>query len=129
MKKLISIFLCLLVLMAAAGCAKSPAEQSDPCDLRTGNYYMKGYEEITMAPYVNLDFNDYSIEIRENSLDSKVEKGSFIVKDKNLIATTSSAVYEFQIVGEKIILLLKTSGQPAQYMLSHSIFSYTELGS
>ncbi len=120
MKKMISITLCLLILLSLTACG----EKSDPCDLRSGNYYMKGNEEINETPYVRLDFDKYTFWHCESPLSTQAEHGSFVVKDDMIIATTDQAVYEFRIVGEKIIVLLKVQGQRPLYMLEHSVFMY-----
>ena len=102
MRKTISFFICLVLLISLFSC-KSDNNLSS---LRSGHYYAVGEYEEMLTPYLRLDTDQNKFSFGAGSVISYAERGTYEVVDGVIIATSQSTTFQFDIVDKNTLVLI-----------------------
>ena len=102
MKRVISFFICLILLISFFGCNTD----NDSTLLHSGNYYAVGDYEEMLTPYVWLDIEQNKFSFGAGSVVSYAERGIYEVVDGVIIATSQSTTFKFDIVDKNTLILI-----------------------
>lgn len=105
MKRLFSAALCLLLLLTAAGCAKTDAE------VQSGCYFLESGEDTFMVPYLYLDLENNSAHLSGGMAISYAETGTVTLNGTQLLVETVPTTYVFRIQEEKTLILTDCTGE------------------
>ena len=67
---------------------------------------MVGEFEEFMTPYLSLNFEDHTFYMGAGAVVSYAERGSFVVKDNEITATSQSTVFVFEIKDKNTLILV-----------------------
>ena len=102
MKRIISFFICLIILISFSSCNAD----NNATSLRSGNYYAVGdYEEI-LTPYLRLDTDQKTFSFGRGSVISYEECGNYAVVGGSIIAISQSTIFQFEIVDKNTLILI-----------------------
>ena len=102
MKRVISFFICLILLISFSGCNTD----NDSTLLHSGHYYAVGDYEEMLTPYVWLDIEQNKFSFGAGSVVSYAENGTYKVVDGIIIATSQSTTFKFDIVDKNTLVLI-----------------------
>ena len=102
MKRVISFFICLILLISFSGCNTD----NDSTLLHSGNYYAVGDYEEMLTPYLWLNTDQKTFSFGAGSLISYAEHGNYAVVDESIIATSQSTTFQFEIVDKNTLILI-----------------------
>ena len=102
MKRIISFFICLIILISFSGCNAD----NNATSLRSGNYYAVGDYEEMLTPYLCLDTDQKTFSFGAGSVFSYEERGNYSVVDGSIIATSQSITFQFEIVDKNTLILI-----------------------
>ena len=102
MKRVISFFICLILLISFSGCNTD----NDSTLLHSGHYYAVGDYEEMLTPYVWLDIEQNKFSFGAGSVVSYAENGTYKVVDGIIIATSPSTTFKFDIVDKNTLILI-----------------------
>ena len=102
MKRVISFFICLIMLISFSGCNTD----NDSTLLHSGHYYAVGDYEEMLTPYVWLDIEQNKFSFGAGSVVSYAENGTYKVVDGIIIATSPSTTFKFDIVDKNTLILI-----------------------
>ena len=102
MKRVISFFICLILLISFSGCNTD----NDSTLLHSGHYYAVGDYEEMLTPYVWLDIEQNEFSFGAGSVVSYAENGTYKVVDGIIIATSQSTTFKFDIVDKNTLILI-----------------------
>ena len=102
MKRVISFFICLILLISFFGCNTD----NDSTLLHSGHYYAVGDYEEMLTPYVWLDIEQNKFSFGAGSVVSYAENGTYKVVDGIIIATSPSTTFKFDIVDKNTLVLI-----------------------
>ena len=102
MKRIISFFICLIILISFSSCNAD----NNATSLRSGNYYAVGDYEEMLTPYVWLDIEQNKFSFGPGSVVSYAERGIYEVVDGVIIATSQSTTFQFEIVDKNTLILI-----------------------
>ena len=102
MKRIISFFICLIILISFSGCNAD----NNATSLRSGNYYAVGDYEEMLTPYLWLDTDQKTFLFGAGSVISYAEHGTYAVVDGTIIATSQSTTFQFKLVDNNTLILI-----------------------
>ena len=102
MKRFISFFICLIILISFSSCNAD----NNATSLRSGNYYAVGDYEEMLTPYLGLDTDQKTFSFGPGSVISYAERGNYTVVDGSIIATSQSTTFQFEIVDKNTLILI-----------------------
>ena len=102
MKRIISFFICLIILISFSSCNAD----NNATSLRSGNYYAVGDYEEMLTPYLWLDTDQKTFSFGAGSVISYAECGNYAVVDGSIIATSQSTTFQFEIVDKNTLILI-----------------------
>ena len=102
MKRVISFFICLILLISFSGCNTD----NDSTLLHSGNYYAVGDYEEMLTPYVGLDIEQNKFSFGAGAVVSYEEQGIYEVVEGVIIATSQSTTFKFDIVDKNTLVLI-----------------------
>ena len=102
MKRIISFFICLIILISFSGCNAD----NNATSLRSGNYYAVGDYEKMLTPYLWLDTDQKTFLFGAGSVISYAEHGTYAVVDGTIIATSQSTTFQFKLVDNNTLILI-----------------------
>ena len=102
MKRVISFFICLILLISFSGCNTD----NDSTLLHSGHYYAVGDYEEMLTPYVWLDIEQNKFSFGAGSVVSYAENGTYKVVDGIIIAISQSTTFKFDIVDKNTLILI-----------------------
>ena len=102
MKRVMSFFVCLFLLISFCGCNTDNNAPS----LRYGSYYAVGDYEEMLTPYLWLDADQNKFLLGSGSVVSYAEYGTYEVVDRAIIATSQSTTFRFDIVDKNTLVLI-----------------------
>ena len=102
MKRVISFFICLILLISFFGCNTD----NDSTLLHSGHYYAVGDYEEMLTPYVWLDIEQNKFSFGAGSVVSYAENGTYKVVDGIIIAISQSTTFKFDIVDKNTLILI-----------------------
>ena len=120
MKRIICYLICLLMLFSFVGC------DSATTPVLSGSYYAVGDYEEMLTPYLSLDTDNNEFRFGAGSVVSYHEYVSYKIADGNIIATSQSTTFEFEIK-DKNTLVLIDNGDNAYFKIPiNTQFVYSE---
>lgn len=102
MKRIISFFICLIILISFSSCNAD----NNATSLRSGSYYAVGDYEEMLTPYLGLDTDQKTFSFGAGSVISYAERGNYAVVDGSIIATSQSTTFQFEIVDKNTLILI-----------------------
>ena len=102
MKRIISFFICLIILISFSGCNAD----NNATSLRSGKYYAVGDYEEMLTPYLRLDTDQKTFSFSAGSVFSYAVRGNYAVVDGSIIATSQSTTFQFEIVDNNTLILI-----------------------
>ena len=113
MKRIISFFICLIILISFSSCNADNNATSSSCNtdnnatsLRSGNYYAVGDYEEMLTPYLWLDTDQKTFSFGAGAVISYEEHGTYAVVGETIIATSQSITFQFEIVDKNTLILI-----------------------
>ena len=100
MKRIISFFICLIILISFSSCNAD----NNATSLRY--YYAVGDYEEMLTPYLGLDTDQKTFSFGAGSVISYAERGNYAVVDGSIIATSQSTTFQFEIVDKNTLILI-----------------------
>ena len=101
MKRILSIVICIVLLLSITACA--PAE---PIELKAGAYYLDGNFKKGATPYIWFYPDQNEFYISSGTTYSYAERGTYEIKDDQLIATSQYTVFTFDINNSDTLVLV-----------------------
>ena len=102
MKRIISFFICSIILISFSSCNAD----NNATSLHSGIYYAVGDYEEMLTPYLGLDTDQKTFSFGAGSVISYAERGNYAVVDGSIIATSQSTTFQFEIVDKNTLILI-----------------------
>lgn len=122
MKRIISCVICLLVLFSFVACDSDAPTAS----LISGSYYAVGDYKEMLTPYISLDTDNSEFRFGAGSVISYQEYGSYEIVDGNIVATSQSTTFEFEIKDKNTLVLIDNGDNEYFKIPVNTQFVYSE---
>jgi len=120
MKKYLCCPICIVLICFLVGC------NSRNTAVLSGNYYAVGDYEEMLTPYLWLDTNEYRFSFGAGSIVSYAENGTYELIEGKIIATSQSAIFEFEIKDHNTLILIDNGDNDFFKIPINTQFVYSE---